>query len=621
MGMKQSSFVFFLWFLSVSIPRVASYRIALTSFVGNLPNGDGKGEGEDIGIPSGISISPDDKFAVISDQSNHLIRLIILSTGSVTTLAGSSGSIGSTNGIGTNSKFNFPFGLSLSPDGDFALIADRENNLIRQVIISSTLVTTFAGSGLPGSLNGIGTNSRFNHPFGVSISPNRTYALIADSFNNRIRLLILSTATVSSFVGSDSMGIGTTDGIGTNSRFNLPVAIAFSPNGCYALVADYHNHLIRRIVISTRSVSTIAGNGFYGSVDGIGTNSGFQNLLDLSISPDGRSALISDYNNHSLRHLILSTATVTTFHDLDHLPTTSTSSSSSLPELKWPTGVSISRSGRVALVLDAGNRVIRSYEIDPEFKRIMLTNQSTPRYREIICPRYTASNTNTATTNVATCGFMVCPREYGTVTLYGSQSTYVTLFNSKQTLIDSIRGSCDDFTSFRFHHNSTTAVNLWDCELFSLRQGCWESNQCEGDTKIVIESHDDVVIRYSFGVLFGDEKILSSDSGIMLSYFSTQGRGTIGPIPLFPSSYPDSFHPLFPLISLEKVSAKPISFRVSSSKIFTKFDTFPSPDSILIKWRPVYVNRYTHNLSLYPPLTCYLNLICLQLSVLGKILL
>lgn len=524
---------FLLWLSSLALLSLvptarASYRLTLTSFIGN-PTPEEAHEDDDHFphpplSPSGIAISHDDKFAIISDQSNHLIRLLNLSTGAVTTLAGC-GSSGSTNGMGTNSRFNFPFGVSLSADDGFVLIADRENNLIRQLIISTGLVNSFAGSGHPGSLNGIGTNSRFNHPFGVSISPNGTYALVADSYANRIRLLILSTATVSYFAGSGA--IGTTDGLGTTSRFNLPVAIAFSPNGCYALVADYHNNLIRRIVISTRSVSTIAGNGVYGSLDGIGANSGFQNLLDLSISPDGRFALVADYNNHSIRQLILSTATVTTFQGLDLLSNSSNSSLSSLPQLKWPTGVSISRSGRFALVLDVGNHLIRSYEINQQVNRLVVTNQATSRYREVICPRYKASNTDHATTNVTSCGFMICPREYGKVILYGPQSTYISLYNSKNTLINSIRGSCDDFASFQFYHNSTSVENLWDCELFSLRQGCWKSDACEGDTKIVIESDDDVVIKYSFGVLIGDNKILSPDSGVLLSYFSTQGKGAV----------------------------------------------------------------------------------------------
>ena len=99
----------------------------------------------------------------------------------VTSLAGLEGAPSATNGIGTNSRFNVPQGVSVSPDGVYALVADRGNLLIRKIIISTASVTTFAGvAGSSGSTNGIGTISKFNRPFGVSISPDGVYALIGD---------------------------------------------------------------------------------------------------------------------------------------------------------------------------------------------------------------------------------------------------------------------------------------------------------------------------------------------------------------------------------------------------------------------------------------------------------
>jgi hypothetical protein len=62
--------------------------------------------------------------------------LIIISTASVTTLAGDAGD-GFANGIGSNSKFYRLNLLSISPDGEYALVADQNNNLIRQIILST----------------------------------------------------------------------------------------------------------------------------------------------------------------------------------------------------------------------------------------------------------------------------------------------------------------------------------------------------------------------------------------------------------------------------------------------------------------------------------------------------
>ena len=61
-----------------------------------------------------------------SDQSNSLIRLLVLSSGVVSTLAGQAGSIGYTNGIGTNAMFNGPYGIALDAAGTFAVVVRKE---------------------------------------------------------------------------------------------------------------------------------------------------------------------------------------------------------------------------------------------------------------------------------------------------------------------------------------------------------------------------------------------------------------------------------------------------------------------------------------------------------------
>jgi hypothetical protein len=102
----------------------------------------------------------------------------------VTTLAGSTS--GSSNAIGTNSQFCNPLGVSVSADGSFALVADYGNDRIRQLIIATGSVTTLAGS-TSGSANGVGTSSQFRYPRGVSLSADDSIALIADDGNHLIR--------------------------------------------------------------------------------------------------------------------------------------------------------------------------------------------------------------------------------------------------------------------------------------------------------------------------------------------------------------------------------------------------------------------------------------------------
>ena len=75
---------------------------------------------------------------------------------------------GSADGIGSNALFSSPRGVSVSPDGSYALVADYGNHMIRKIVITSGLVSTLAGSTVSGSANGVGTNAQFSYPFSLA---------------------------------------------------------------------------------------------------------------------------------------------------------------------------------------------------------------------------------------------------------------------------------------------------------------------------------------------------------------------------------------------------------------------------------------------------------------------
>ena len=117
----------------------------------------------------------------MADSVNDLIRKIIISTGVVTTLAGT-GSSGSTNGTGTSASFNEPWGITT--DGTNLYVAGNSNHLIRKIVISTGVVTTLAGSS-DGSANWTGTSASFNYPKGITTDGTNLY--VADSGNHLIR--------------------------------------------------------------------------------------------------------------------------------------------------------------------------------------------------------------------------------------------------------------------------------------------------------------------------------------------------------------------------------------------------------------------------------------------------
>jgi DNA-binding beta-propeller fold protein YncE len=284
--------------------------------------------------PLGVSISPDGVYALVADFNNHLIRHVIVSTASVTTLAGVAGSFGSTNGVGTIAIFKNPRGVSISPDGVYALVGDTSNHLIRHITISTASVTNLVGrAGFVGSANGVGTIARFNGPIEVSISPDGVYALVGDQYNHLIRHITISTASVTTLAGVAG-SIGSTNGVGTIALFNRPTGVSISPDGVYALVADYGNHLIRHITISTASVTTLTGvNESFGSTNGVGSIAQFYFPFGVSISPaDGVYALVADRYNYLIRHVVISTATTSP----SSAPSASPSSAPSAPPSSAP---------------------------------------------------------------------------------------------------------------------------------------------------------------------------------------------------------------------------------------------------------------------------------------------
>jgi DNA-binding beta-propeller fold protein YncE len=212
---------------------------------------NGQGTNTKFYNPYGIALSPDDSYALVSDSGNQLIRKITMATASVETFAGTSGSSGTLAGVGTDARFNSPMGVAISPDGTFALVSNLNGQVINKIILTTAAVSILAGAAnSPGSANGFGTNTKFYTPYGLAISPGGDFSVVADYWNNRIRLIHISTSEVTTLAGTGSAG--NTNGAATSAQFNRPIGVAISSQaeGSYVLVADYDNSLIRKISLT-----------------------------------------------------------------------------------------------------------------------------------------------------------------------------------------------------------------------------------------------------------------------------------------------------------------------------------------------------------------------------------
>jgi hypothetical protein len=135
------------------------------------------------------------------------------------TYVGSSGNAGSNEGSLGNARFSSPSTIAIDTLTNI-FVADTSNHKIRKVTIATTTVSTVVGTATNG-YNGDGvkaTNAQLNAPYGVDVdSLGNIY--IADTGNNRIRFVNISTSIITTLLTGYTPQYIDTDKFG-NSYFS-----------------------------------------------------------------------------------------------------------------------------------------------------------------------------------------------------------------------------------------------------------------------------------------------------------------------------------------------------------------------------------------------------------------
>lgn len=230
--------------------------------------------------PTDFQISPTNSYLngsyVITAWHDQNIRAFD-ATGNATCVCGNGvGAFSGDGGPATAAQVNFPSSSVWDGIGN-QYLSDQNNERVRK-IDTAGIITTFAGNGTQGYVNGVSTTAIFNWPKGsnawpagkLAINGAKTVLYVADTLNDVIRKIDLSSQTVTTIAGTAPVagtpqpGYTGDGGPATSATLYYPQDVAVGPDGSTIYVADTYNHVIRRFT-EGGNITTVAGTGVQGS--------------------------------------------------------------------------------------------------------------------------------------------------------------------------------------------------------------------------------------------------------------------------------------------------------------------------------------------------------------------
>jgi uncharacterized protein (TIGR03437 family) len=286
--------------------------------------------------------SADNGDILLSDTGNFRVRRVhngIINTVAGTTIAD--------NIPATQAFLNHP--ATVLPDGKGGLlIADAQNNRVRAVSPSG-IITNLVGTGINGS-----TKGQLSYPAGIALDALGNL-FIADTGNNRI-VRLPPGGNQSLYAGGNGAGFSGDNSFAIRARLSGPRAIAFDSGGTL-YIADTNNARVRA-VDSDGNITTLAGNGIplFGGDNGPAIQSG---LLPTDLAYDGAGSLyIADGFNNRIRKVNLSTKIITTVAGAGSSGYSGDGGAATGAQLNNPTGVAVDSAGTI-YIADYGNGVVR----------------------------------------------------------------------------------------------------------------------------------------------------------------------------------------------------------------------------------------------------------------------
>ncbi len=199
----------------------------------------------------------------ISDNGGHRIRKVTVAN-IISTIAGTgTTTFSGDNGQATSATLYHPIGTAIDSSGN-VYIGDQWHHRIRKVIVSTSIMTTIAGSGTEGygGDGGQATSASLKYPCGVNLdSSGNVY------FGDYLAFNVVRKVTVTSGIISTVAGIGSTSGgyngdniQATSATLTYPFDVVLdSYDNLY--ICDLNNYRVRKVDVSTGIIITVVGTG------------------------------------------------------------------------------------------------------------------------------------------------------------------------------------------------------------------------------------------------------------------------------------------------------------------------------------------------------------------------
>jgi len=311
-----------------------------------------------IGTPTGVTVDSAGNL-YIADDRNAVVRKVTAATGIITTVAGNdTDAYSGDNGQATSAAMYLPSSVAVDGAGNL-YIADFDNYVIRKVTAATGIITTvagnnninYSGNNVPATSAGIGT------PSGVAID-GAGNLYIADPRNSVIREVTAATGLITTVAGNDTDGYSGDNGAATSAAMYAPTGVAVDGAG-NLYIADFNNHVIRKVTASTGIITTVAGNNNinYSGNNVPATSAGIGTPTDVAVDGAG-NLYIADDRNAVVRKVTAATGLITTVAGNDTDGYSGDNGPATSAAMYLPYSVAVDGAGNL-YIADFDNYVIR----------------------------------------------------------------------------------------------------------------------------------------------------------------------------------------------------------------------------------------------------------------------